>query len=115
MSTEAKIVRRPDMRGGAPTIDGTRITVTEIVRAYRMYLPQLAAAYEEPPPHPESGFRIGMGTIATEIAFHFGGLTEAHVRAALAYWYEHQEEIEDELDDDTIAAIEAKRKYARPR
>lgn len=113
MSVKAKIVRNASMRGGSPTIDGTRITVTDVVRNYWLYVPQLASSYTGPP-HPEQGFRVGIEAIAQELSVHFQSLSAEQVRAALVYWYQHQEEIQKELDEEDIAAIELRRKYSRP-
>ena len=100
MSGEIKFVRRPGVRGGSLTLDGTRMTVTDVVRTYRMYFPKIAASYDGPP-HP-SGFRISIESIADQLRCHFQTLSGEQVRAALVYWYEHEAEVQDELDEEDI-------------
>lgn len=79
------IVKTPEVVGGRPHIVGHRITVQNVV------------VWHE---------RLGMSadTIATEY-----GLTLAQIFSALAYYYDHQVEIDDSLRDDeeTIATLRA--------
>ena len=112
MKAEVQIVRRDDVRGGSRTIEGTRITVTDIVRIYRTELPGIAAWYEGPP-HPAHGFRIDLDTIVDVIRNRLPHLSKEQVAAALAYWHENEEDIGWELDEEDIAGIEARRKYSR--
>src|SRR3972149_586303 len=65
MKTRSKIARREGVRGAAPVIAGTRITVTDIVRYYRMYLPELVAQILEPP-DPAVGCVVSMEAIVKE-------------------------------------------------
>lgn len=112
MSTEVKIVCRPDVRGGTPSIDGTRISVTDIVRIYRTHLPAIVAWYEGPP-HPGRGFGIDVGTIVEAVRTELPHLSKEQVTAAFSYWYENEDEVGRELAEEDIAAIEARRKYSR--
>lgn len=112
MNAEVQIVRRDDVRGGSPTIEGTRITVTDIVRMYRMELPGIAGWYEGPP-HPKHGFQIAIDTIVGVIRNRLPHLSEEQVVAALTYWHQNEASIAWELDEEDIAGIAARRKYAR--
>ncbi len=71
----------PDVRGGRPCIDGTRITVMDIVTLERMGLP------------PE----------AMRTHYSSRPLTLAEVHAALTYYYDHKNEVD--------ACFEADRKW----
>lgn len=66
------IVRDPEIFGGKPCIEGHRISVHDVATWHRQ------------------------GETADAIAKDFG-LTRAQVHAALAYYYDHQEEIDHEL------------------
>ena len=77
-----------------------------------MYLPRLAES-PHAPPHSQRGFCISIERIAEEIRFHYEALSTGQVRAALEYWYEHRAEIQDELDEEDIAAIHSRPKYSR--
>jgi uncharacterized protein (DUF433 family) len=69
------IVTNPDIAGGAPIIDGTRITVRAIAGYYQM------------------------GMNVDEILSTLPHLTPAQVHSALAYYFDHQEEIDKDLRD----------------
>ncbi len=114
MSAESKIVCRPDVRSGLSTIEGTRTTVTDVVRTYWSYVPRMLVGFEPRPPHPERGLVISMEDIAAELQPHFQVLSVEDVKAALAYWYAHEDEIQRQLDQEDLGAIEARRKYPRP-
>ena len=75
MSTEIStlLVSSPDVCGGRLRIDGTRITVNQIVVLYKQ------------------------GCNAEDIADEYPHLTLAQVYAALAYYYANQDEIEADL------------------
>ena len=75
MNTEIStlLVRSPEVCGGQLRIDGTRITVSQIVVWYKQ------------------------GYTAEEIADRYPHLTLAHVYTALAYYHANREEIEAEL------------------
>jgi len=75
MSTEIStlLVSSPDVCGGRLRIDGTRITVNQIVVLYKQ------------------------GSSAEDIADQFSHLTLAQIYAALAYYHANREEIETDL------------------
>jgi uncharacterized protein (DUF433 family) len=79
MSTAAKkmaypyIMSRPGIAGGAPAIEGTRITVRCIAGYYQM------------------------GMTVDEILTSLSHLTSSQVHSALAYYFDHQEEIDQDL------------------
>jgi uncharacterized protein (DUF433 family) len=65
------IVKSPDVRGGKPCIEGTRISVVDVVRLHKQGLP------------------------TSEMRGYFAKpLTPAQVHAALAYYYDHTDEID---------------------
>lgn len=68
----------PGVRGGRPCIDGTRVTVADIVTLQRMGLPpeEMRTYYSSRP------------------------LTLAEVHAALTYYYDHKDEIDAHLEQD---------------
>ena len=80
MSTPAKakayphIVVSPDVSGGQPVVEGTRIPVTTIVRAHQL------------------------GMDFDEILVQFPGLKPEQLHAALAYYLDHQEELDALLE-----------------
>lgn len=76
MSTEIStlLVSSPDVCGGRPRIDGTRITVNQIVVWYKQ------------------------GRNAEDIANEYPDLTLAQIYAALAHYHANQEEIEADLE-----------------
>lgn len=76
--TTQHIVISPEVAGGKPRIAGHRITVQNVVIWHER-----------------------MGLSADEIASHYG-LSLADVYAALAYYYDHRQEI-----DETIVADES--------
>jgi len=76
-----------------------------------MYLPEIAASYRRPP-NPTQGLVVGIEALADQLRFHFQRLTAEQVRTALVYWYQHEAEIQDELDEEDIAAIHARRRYS---
>ena len=71
-----RIVRSPGVCGGRPRIDGHRITVEHI-----------AVWHEQ------------MGMTPTEIAATYPTITLAQVHAALAYYYEHKQEIDADIEE----------------
>jgi uncharacterized protein (DUF433 family) len=95
MATAAKtvdyphIVRTPGVRGGKARIDGTRICVVDVAIAYQQ------------------------GHKPEEIQTYFSSrpLTLAEVMSALAYHYDHPEELEEYLlrEDEAEKEYEARR------
>ena len=71
ISSDAKIA------GGAPIIDGTRITVRTVAGYYQM------------------------GMDADEILATLAHLTPAQLHSALAYYFDHQSEIDKELEENS--------------
>jgi uncharacterized protein (DUF433 family) len=74
------IERRPDVRGGRPTLAGTGVTVHRVAGWYKL------------------------GLTPEEIADTFGHLPLAHIHAALAYYHANREEIEAYLAEEDAAA-----------
>ena len=81
------IVKTPGVRAGKACIDGTRIAVVDVVAAHRS------------------------GLSPEEICNHFSSrpLTLAEIHSALAYYYDHREEIEDYFEESRKAAEELQR------
>ena len=79
MREYAYITSNPDIVGGVPIVEGTRTTVRAI-----------------------SGYYL-MGMTEDEILGALTHLTEAQVYSALAYYFDHREEIDADrrLNDDT--------------
>lgn len=77
------IVVSPDVAGGKPCIAGHRVTVQNVVIWHE---------------------RLGLS--ADEIASHYG-LSLADVYAALAYYYDHRQEIDDAIlaDESYVAQL----------
>lgn len=75
------VERKAAIRGGRPVIRGTRFLVSDVVWHYKR------------------------GLTVEEILQHFPHLTAAQIHGALAYYHEHQAEIEAEMreDDDAVA------------
>ncbi len=70
----------PGLRGGKPHIHGTRITVSDIAI-----------------------MRLKMGKSVDEIAVEYD-LSFASIHSALAYYYDHQAEIDQQIVDDEAFA-----------
>ena len=81
------IVSNPKIRNGRPIIAGTTLRVQDIVAAH--------------------GFR---GYTPEEIVHQYPTITLAQVHAALAYYYEHQAVIDQQMDEDEQFARNAKDK-----
>ena len=71
------IVTNPDIASGAPIIDGTRVTVRAIAGYYQM------------------------GMDVDEILATLPHLSPAQAHTALAYYFDHQDEIDADLRDDS--------------
>lgn len=69
----SRVVKKPEICGGSPTIEGTRIRIMDIVEEYEF-----------------------LGTPPEEIAEEFG-ISLAQVFSALAYYHENREEIQEEI------------------
>ena len=84
------IVKTPGICGGRPRIDGHRIRVQDIVMEYEW-----------------------QGLSPEEICHEHPGLTLAQVHAALAYYYDHRDEVLAEIKADEDFVEELKSKQAR--
>ena len=71
------ITSKEDIGGGKPIIVGTRTRVSNIVAYYRL------------------------GLSPEELAREFQHLTLSQIHDALSYYYEHQKEIDREIDEDS--------------
>src|SRR6516164_9547269 len=82
-----RIVSTPDVRGGRPRIDGHRITVQDV------------AIWHE-----------RMGCSPDEIVSSHPSITLSDVHAALAYYYEHRQQIDAEIaaDEQFVEELKAK-------
>lgn len=75
------ITRSPDVCSGRPVVRGTRIPVKVLVRYHQMgYTPE-------------------------EILAGHAGLTPAQLHDALSYYYDHQAEIEADIEADELPAL----------
>jgi uncharacterized protein (DUF433 family) len=74
------IAKRPGVVGGKPAIAGTRIKVSQIALGY-----------------------LGAGNSIAELLRRYPHLTPAQLHSALAYFYDHPEEILQELFDELLA------------
>lgn len=89
MSIEISIllVRSPDVCGGRLRINGTRITVNQVVVWYKQ------------------------GSTPEEIADQYPHLTLAQVYTALAYYHANREEIEADLEAEKVEADRLEQEY----
>ena len=86
--TYAYIVKTPGTCGGKPRIDGTRIRVQDVAIEHD-----------------------SQGLSPEEICREHPGLTLAQVHAALAYFYDHLDEIHAEIAADRQFAEEFRRQH----
>jgi len=84
------IVKRKDICGGRPTIAGTRIKVSQIVLEYEH-----------------------LGWTPDEIARAHPHLTLSQIHAALAYYYDHPEEINEEMKESEELVESLKGEYVK--
>ncbi len=85
-ATHAQIVKTSDVCGGRARIDGHRIRVQDIAIEYEW-----------------------QGLSPEEICREHPGLTLAQVHTALAYYYDHREEIQAEIQGDESFVADLKR------
>ena len=92
MSTviEQHISMNPDVRGGKPSVAGTRLTVADIALLH-----------------------LKLGMALEEIAAKYS-LTLADVHAAMTYYYDHRSEIDQSLSDDAAFAEAFERNNPSP-
>jgi uncharacterized protein (DUF433 family) len=86
---DAMLVRTPSVCGGRLRIDGTRVTVLQIVKLYKR------------------------GETAEEIAQSIPQLNLSQVYAALAYFHANRSEIEQELADEASEFDRLKSQHAQ--
>ncbi|HKZ49400.1 MAG TPA: DUF433 domain-containing protein [Candidatus Nanoarchaeia archaeon] len=87
--TQEFIVKDPSIAGGAPTIKGTRIRVSDIVIEFEYW-----------------------GKTPDDIIRAHPHLSLAQVHAALAYYYEHVAEIKAEISSNETIVSELKQKLS---
>jgi uncharacterized protein (DUF433 family) len=80
----------PGMRGGKPRLSGTRITVADVVLMH-----------------------LRLGQALEEIAGQYD-LSLAALYAAMAYYYDHQREVDGSIDDDVAFAEAFRRNNPSP-
>lgn len=112
MKTDVRIVRDPQRRGGALTIEGTRITVTDIIRYSWLDLPEIVAQLREPPDL-QIGWVVPLAAVVKSVKKGLPHLSSHQIEAALTYWHDHREEVEEELSGEDAAARELKAKYSK--
>ncbi len=86
-ASAAQVVKTPGVRGGKARIDGTRVCVVDVVRHHQR------------------------GAIPAQIVEAFPSLTLVQVKAALAYFDGHRQEIEAQLAEDLKAAEDDERRW----
>lgn len=85
------IASKPDICGGKPCIAGTRIRVQDVYVWHDLQ---------------------GLG--ADEIVSHFPQLTMADVYAALSYYWDHRNEIQQQMREETDYVEQMKQKHPSP-
>jgi uncharacterized protein (DUF433 family) len=85
------ISRRPEIRGGRPTIAGTGVSVFRVAIWHKM------------------------GESPEAIVHKYGHLSMAQVYAAITYYYANQAEIDACIEEDERVCIELEKKYANKR
>jgi uncharacterized protein (DUF433 family) len=86
-----RIVSKADVCGGKPCIAGTRIRVQDIYVWHEL-----------------------QGLSADEIVSRFSHITMADVYAALAYYWDHQEEIQRQMQEETAFVERMKHMHPSP-
>jgi uncharacterized protein (DUF433 family) len=89
-SANSVIVRRPGVMGGSPIIEGTRIRVADIVGYRRLWR--------------SNRTRQALGA--------FPDITSEEVQAALEYYAQHQDEIDEEMREEEAIAAECRASQA---
>jgi uncharacterized protein (DUF433 family) len=92
ISTQTEhIVAKPGVCGGKPCIAGTRIRVQDVYVWHEL-----------------------QGLSADEIVSRFPHLTMAGVYAALAYYWDHRDEIRRQMQEETEFVEQMKQKHSSP-
>lgn len=78
------IVKNPDIRGGKPCVAGTQLRVTDLVMAHLFH--------DRSPADLTSDYEISL----------------AQAYAALAYYYQHKDELDDDIRQQILRARTAK-------
>ena len=90
-TTTQRIVCKPGVCGGKPCVAGTRIRVQDIYVWHDL-----------------------QGQSADEIVSRFPQLTMADVYAALAYYWDHRDEIQRQMQEQAAFVAEMKQKHPSP-
>ena len=86
---DAMLTSSPGVCGGRLRIEGTRVTVLQIVTMYKR------------------------GESADDIALNYPHVSLAHIHAALAYYHSHQAEVEKELAHEQAEAERLERQHSQ--
>jgi uncharacterized protein (DUF433 family) len=87
--SDKNLVRTPDICGGRLRIDGTRMTVNQIVTLHKQ------------------------GCTAEEIVKNYPQRTLAEIHTVLAWYYAHQDEFDRELAEEALAEERAFEAFRR--
>lgn len=88
---DAMLTSSPGVCGGRLRIDGTRVTVLQIVTLYKR------------------------GETPEEMLLHFPQVNLAQLYAALAYYHSHQAEVERELAEERAECERLEQLYGQPK
>ena len=93
MSTaiDTLLSRSPDVCGGRIRIDGTRVTVHQVVTCYQQ------------------------GLTAEEIADQYSHINLAQIYAALSYYHANREEIDRELEAENADFLRLAKEFGQPK
>jgi uncharacterized protein (DUF433 family) len=86
---DAMLTSSPGVCGGRLRIEGTRVTVLQIVTLYKR------------------------GESPEEMTLHWPHVTLAQIHAAIAYYHSHQAEVEQELADERAEYERLEQEHAR--
>jgi uncharacterized protein (DUF433 family) len=86
------ITTEPQVMSGRPCISGTRVRVMDVVAAYK----------------------AGVSDEQIQEYFSSQPLTLSEIHAALAYYYDHQEEIDAAFAEDEELGLQAERELTSP-
>lgn len=63
----ARVVRNPDVLGGEPTIEGTRVSVREVVLSFQLHTGIIPEVYRGLPTLPPGGVEIALSYFAQHL------------------------------------------------